>query len=291
VLLPALLSGLALGSMYGLLALGFHVTHVVSGTVNFAQGSAMMLAAVGAYGLVVGLKWPWLAAIPVVLLAALAYGLAVEFFAVRPFARRGSSAWLIATVALGIVADNAVLFLFGKEPRSLPSPLATAPLQIAGTPLGIYPLQALIPLAALAIALALTWVARHTRMGLAMVAVVQNRDAANLMGIDPTRMVAGAYAISTALAAVAGMLIAPLVNVHSDMGTLFGLKAFAAAIVGGITSAWGVVVAGLLLGVTEALVTAYLGSGYTQILTFAIVIAVLAARPRGLLGAAELKKV
>jgi branched-chain amino acid transport system permease protein len=128
-------------------------------------------------------------------------------------------------------------------------------------------------------------------MGLAMVAVVQNRDAANLMGIDPTRMVAGAYAISTALAAVAGMLIAPLVNVHSDMGTLFGLKAFAAAIVGGITSAWGVVVAGLLLGVTEALVTAYLGSGYTQILTFAIVIAVLAARPRGLLGAAELKKV
>jgi branched-chain amino acid transport system permease protein len=291
VLLPALLSGLALGSMYGLLALGFHVTHVVSGTVNFAQGSAMMLAAVGAYGLVVGLKWPWLAAIPVVLLAALAYGLAVEFFAVRPFARRGSSAWLIATVALGIVADNAVLFLFGKEPRSLPSPLATAPLQIAGTPLGIYPLQALIPLAALAIALALTWVARHTRMGLAMVAVVQNRDAANLMGIDPTRMVAGAYAISTALAAVAGMLIAPLANVHSDMGTLFGLKAFAAAIVGGITSAWGVVVAGLLLGVTEALVTAHVGSGYTQILTFAIVIAVLAARPRGLLGAAELKKV
>jgi branched-chain amino acid transport system permease protein len=291
VLLPALLSGLALGSMYGLLALGFHVTHVVSGTVNFAQGSAMMLAAVGAYGLVVGLKWPWLAAIPVVLLAALAYGLAVEFFAVRPFARRGSSAWLIATVALGIVADNAALFLFGKEPRSLPSPLAASALQIAGTPLGIYPLQALIPLAALAIALALTWIARHTRMGLAMVAVVQNRDAANLMGIDPTRMVAGAYAISTALAAVAGMLIAPLVNVHSDMGTLFGLKAFAAAIVGGITSAWGVVVAGLLLGVTEALVTAYLGSGYTQILTFAIVIAVLAARPRGLLGAAELKKV
>jgi branched-chain amino acid transport system permease protein len=291
VLLPALLSGLALGSMYGLLALGFHVTHVVSGTVNFAQGSAMMLAAVGAYGLVVVLKWPWLAAIPGVLLAALAYGLLVEFFAVRPFARRGSSAWLIATVALGIVADNAVLFLFGKEPRGLPSPFATTPLEIGGTSLGIYPLQAIIPLVALAIAVLLTWVARHTRVGLAMVAVVQNRDAANLMGIDPTRMIAGAFAISTALAAVAGMLIAPLVNVHSDMGTLFGLKAFAAAIVGGITSAWGVVVAGLLLGVTEALVTAYLGSGYTQILTFAIVIAVLAARPRGLLGAAELKKV
>jgi branched-chain amino acid transport system permease protein len=124
-----------------------------------------------------------------------------------------------------------------------------------------------------------------------MVAVVQNRDAASLMGIDPARMIAGAYAISTALAAVAGMLIGPLVNVHSDMGTLFGLKAFAAAIVGGITSAWGVMLAGLLLGVSEALVTAYLGSAYTQILTFVLVIAVLAARPRGLLGLADVKKV
>jgi branched-chain amino acid transport system permease protein len=291
LLLPALLSGLALGSMYGLLALGFHVTHVVSGTVNFAQGSAMMLAAVAAYGLVVTLHWPWPAAIPVVLAGALFYGLAVEFLAVRPFARRGSSSWLIATVALGIVVDNAVLFVFGKEPRSLPSSLAVSPLHAGEASLGIYPLQALIPVAGLAIALALAWVARRTRLGIAMVAVVQNREAANLMGIDPARMIAGAYAISTALAAVAGMLIAPLVNVHSDMGTLFGLKAFAAAIVGGIGSAAGVMLAGLLLGVCEALVTAYLGSAYTQILTFALVIAVLAARPQGLLGRADVKKV
>src|SRR4249919_1628811 len=119
----ALITGVGLGSMYGLLALGFHVTYAVSGTVNFAQGSAMMLGAVFCYALTVTLKWPPLPAVACALLLCAAYGLLVEIAAVRPFARRGSSSWLIATVALGIVVDNAVLFTFGKEPRSLPSPL------------------------------------------------------------------------------------------------------------------------------------------------------------------------
>ena len=291
MLVGALLSGLALGSMYGLLALGFHVTYVVSGTVNFAQGSAMMVAAVLAYGAVVGLGLPWPVAVPLVLLGGAAYGLLVEFAAVRPFARRNSSNWLIATVALGIVVDNAVLFLFGKEPRSLPSSLAQVPITLGETPLGIYPLQAIIPGVGVLVALALSAIARRTRVGIAMLAVVQNREAAHLMGIDPGRMIAASFAISSALAAVAGMLIAPLVNVNADMGTLFGLKAFAAAIVGGIGSAGGVMAAGVLLGLAEAVVTTYAGSAYTQILTFALVIVVLAARPHGLFGRADVKKV
>ena len=124
-----------------------------------------------------------------------------------------------------------------------------------------------------------------------MLAVVQNRDAARLMGIPIRRAVALAFALSTLFAGVAGVLIAPLFNVQSDMGTLFGLKAFAVAILGGITSAWGVMLAGLLFGVVEALITATLGSGYTQILTFALVIVALAWRPNGLFGRAEVKKV
>jgi branched-chain amino acid transport system permease protein len=134
-------------------------------------------------------------------------------------------------------------------------------------------------------------VARRTRWGTAMLAVVQNRDAARLMGIPIRRVVAGAFAVSTLLAGIAGVLIAPLFNVQADMGTLFGLKAFAVAILGGISSAWGVMVAGLLFGVVEALVTATLGSGYTQILTFSLVIAVLAMRPDGLFGRAMVRKV
>ena len=128
-------------------------------------------------------------------------------------------------------------------------------------------------------------------MGTAMLAVVQNPAAARLMGIPVRRVVALAFALSTLFAGVAGVLIAPLFNVAADMGTLFGLKAFAVAILGGIGSAWGVMAAGLLFGAVEALITATLGSGYTQILSFALVIAALAWRPNGLFGRAEVKKV
>jgi branched-chain amino acid transport system permease protein len=133
-------------------------------------------------------------------------------------------------------------------------------------------------------------VLRKSRWGVAMLAVVQNRDAARLMGIPIRRTIAGAFAIPPA-GGIAGVLIAPLFNVQADMGTVFGLKAFAVAILGGLSSAWGVMVAGLIFGVAEALVTASLGSSYTQIITFALVIALLALRPDGLFGRAEVRKV
>jgi branched-chain amino acid transport system permease protein len=251
----------------------------------------MMLGAVLTFSLAQTLGWPMPLAIAAALALCALYGLLVEAVAVRPFVARGSDAWLMATVALGIVLDNAVMFGFGKEPRSLPSPLAQTPVDIGGLGLGVYPLQLLIPVIGLLLAAALHLVARRTRWGTAMLAVVQNRDAARLMGIPIRRVVAGAFAVSTLLAGIAGVLIAPLFNVQADMGTLFGLKAFAVAILGGISSAWGVMVAGLLFGVVEALVTATLGSGYTQILTFSLVIAVLAMRPDGLFGRAMVRKV
>jgi branched-chain amino acid transport system permease protein len=217
------------------------------------------------------------------------YGVVVERVAIRPFALRGSSAWLMATVAIGIVADNVVLFTFGKEPRGFPMPLAEGSLQILG--IGVSPLQLAIPVVGLALAGLLHFFSLRTGLGKAMLAVVQNRDAARLMGINVSVVVSLAFAVSTVFAGVAGIMIAPLFNVHSDMGTLFGLKAFAVAILGGITSAWGVMIAGLLFGVVEGLITAGLGSTYTQILTFALVIAALALRPNGLFGRAEVKKV
>ncbi|MFY2951299.1 branched-chain amino acid ABC transporter permease [Achromobacter ruhlandii] len=289
--MSAIVSGLGLGSMYGLMALGFYLTYAVSGTVNFAQGSSMMLGAVLTYTFAQTLGWPLLAALPPALALCALYGLVVERLAVRPFASRGSNAWLMSTVALGIVLDNLVMFTFGKEPRSLPSPLAQAPLEIGGLGLGVYPLQLLIPLVGLALAAALHALSRRTRWGVALLAVVQNPNAARLMGIPVRRAIMAAFAVSTLFAGVAGALVAPLFNVQADMGTLFGLKAFVVAILGGITSAWGVMLAGLLFGVAEGLITVALGSAYTQIISFALVIAILAMRPNGLFGRAAVRKV
>jgi branched-chain amino acid transport system permease protein len=289
LLASALVSGIGLGAMYGLIALGFHVTYTVSRTVNFAQGSAVMLGAVLGYTFMVTLGWPvWLA-----VLAALGgcaiLGLVVERALVRPFADRGSESWLIATVAGGILLDNVVLFTFGNEPRSLPSPLVSDPVQIFGA--GVYPLQLVIPVVGIAIAVALQLVFRRTSLGKVLLAVVQNRDSAQLMGINARTVIAISFAIAAVLAGIAGLLIAPLFSVHSDMGVLFGLKAFAVAILGGITSAPGVVIAGLLYGVIEALVTAYLGSTYTHIVVFSVIILALALMPNGLLGQAAVNKV
>jgi branched-chain amino acid transport system permease protein len=163
------------------------------------------------------------------------------------------------------------------------------PIEVLGA--GIFPLQLLIPLIGIIIAGGLSLLLRRTRRGKALLAVVQNADAARLMGIDVKRTVAISYALSTALAGLAGLLIAPLFSVHSDMGTLFGLKAFAVAILGGIASASGVMFAGILYGVAEALVTALLGSSYTQIVMFTVVIAALALMPNGLFGRAPVRKV
>src|SRR4051812_39083812 len=262
----ALISGIALGSMYGLLALGFYMTYAVSSTVNFAQGSSMMLGAVLAYTFAVTLGWPFVPAALLALALCALYGIVVELVAVRPFVRRGSSAWLMATVALGIVADNTVLFTFGKEPRGFTLAWAAGGMDIAGIHVSL--LQLVIPAVGLSLAAGLHFFSRKTTLGKAMLAVVQNADAARLMGINVPLAITLAYAASTFFAGAAGIMIAPLFNVHSDMGTLFGLKAFAVAILGGITSAWGVMLAGLLFGLIEALITSLLGSAYPHVLTF-----------------------
>jgi branched-chain amino acid transport system permease protein len=286
----ALISGLGLGSMYGLLALGFHITHAVSHTVNFAQGSTMMLGAVLCFTLWVTLGLPIALAIFIALAGSAVWGMIVERVAVRPFVARGSSSWLIATVALGIVIDNVVLFTFGKDPRGMPpGVLTTGAINIAG--IRIQYLQALIPIIGIALAVALHVFFRKARYGKALLAVVQNKDAARLMGIDAEHVILAAFALSGLLAGIAGILVAPLFTISSTMGTLFGIKAFAVAILGGLGSAWGVVLAGLVYGVAEALIIALLGSTYSQIVTFALVIIALALRPHGLFGTAEVKKV
>jgi branched-chain amino acid transport system permease protein len=286
----ALITGIGLGSMYGLLALGFYVTYAVSNTVNFAQGSTMMLGAVMGFTLSVSLGWPWPLALAAALAACALWGVVVERIGVRPFAAKGSDLWLMATVALGLILENVVLFTFGKDPRGMPqSLLMSDAFTLAGLRISV--LQLTIPAIGLLIALALHAITRYSLTGKSMLATVQNPDAARLMGINVRATVVGAYAVSGLFAGIAGLLIAPLFTVSASMGTLFGIKAFAVAILGGIGNPWGVMLAGVIYGSAEALITAGLGSTYTQILTFGLVIVALAFRPDGLFGRAGVNKV
>jgi branched-chain amino acid transport system permease protein len=179
--------------------------------------------------------------------------------------------------------------LFGKEPRALPSSLADEPWVLGGV--GIFPLQIVIPIAGLGLAGLVHLCMQRTSLGLKLRAAVENPDAARLMSIDVTRLTALTFAAAALLAGMGGILVAPLFNVAYDMGTLFGIKAFAVAILGGLTNAWGVVIAGLAYGLVEACATTWLGSSSTQIVTFAAVIAALALAPSGLFGGKALARV
>ena len=285
----SIVSGLGVGSMYGLTALGYHVTYRVSKTVNFAQGTCLMLAAVLGFTFQVTWHWPALLAILMALAICAFWSVAVELVAVRPFVKRHSDAWLMATLALGLVLENAVLFVFGKDPRGMPSALQETFFVLGG--LRVSALQAMIPLVGLAIALGLAWTLKKTKFGKALIAVSLNLDAASIMGIHAERVIAWSYALSGVLAGIAGLMIAPLYTVSAGMGTLFGIKAFAVAILGGLDSAAGVMIAGLLMGLLEAFIITLLGSTYAQMFSFGITIAALCIKPHGLFGKMAVKKI
>ncbi len=284
-----IISGFAIGSMYGLVALGFQITYAVSNTMNFSQGASVMLGAVLCY--VLNIQWGWWSPIAVLstLLACAGFGLLVERFTVRPFAKGGSNAWLLTTIALGIIVENSVMLTFGREVRGYPSPLADTPVVVLG--FGVFPIEFFLPVIGLAIALGLRLMFTKTLFGRALQAISENHETARIMGIPVERMVAISFAISTALAGVAGMLIAPVANVSATMGTLLGLKAFSAAIIGGLNNPWGVVVAGIFYGIVESIAAGRLGGSYREIIGFAVVIGVLALRPNGLFGQMQVKKV
>ena len=282
-------SGLALGSMYALVALGYSITYVTSRTVNFAQGQSVMVGAVVAYALYVGAGWPFVPSVLATLLALAALGVLVERVAVRPFLASASIAWLLATIALGVIAENVAMLTFGKDARAFPSSLAQRAVTVLGA--GVYPHELLVPVVGVALMVLVELAFRRTLAGRALRAVAFDHDAARLMGIDVTRTISVAYALSSVLAGVAGILLAPLLNVSATMGTTLGLKGFAVAIIGGIESARGIVVAGVLYGIVEAIVAGYLGTGVREIVGFALVVLVLLARPWGLFGVAAPRRV
>ncbi len=275
--------------MYGLVALGYHITWATSRTMNFSQGQTVMAGAVVAYAFFVALGWPFVPAIIATLVCLAVFGIGIERIAVRPFFRAASPAWLLSTIACGIIAENVAMLTFGKDARAFPSALTQRPILIGGA--GFYPQELLIPIVGFALMAAVQVFYHRTAYGKQLKAVAYNPEAAGLVGIHLPRAVMSAYMLSALLAGVAGVLLAPILNVAATMGTIIGLKAFAVAIIGGLTSAPGIVIAGLGYGLVESFVAGYLSTGEREIVGFGLVILVLVVRPWGLLGAKPARRV
>jgi len=284
-----MLSGLAIGGIYALVALGFHIMWSSAKAVNFAHGDTLMLGAVLAVlGVDAGLPLAVACALGVV--AGAVFGVLLERFAVRPFATSSTSiGWMLTTIAVGVMIESLATIQFGGFSRPLPSPGVKSAIHIFGA--GVYPQELVIPVVAILIMIGLRLMQRHTLVGRAMQAVAHDKRAAALMGINVNRIVAFSFGLASLLGAAAGVLVAPVIQVSATMGTLVGLKGFAVAIIGGITSAPGVVIVGLAFGVMEKFVEGYISTAAREIIGFGVMILVLLVFPQGLFGTREVTKV
>jgi branched-chain amino acid transport system permease protein len=297
VFLQLVVSGISVGMIYGVIAFGYQLTFATSRTLNFGQGEALMLGALVGLttvnfliGQALGNFWAYLLMLPVVLAFGALQGSVVEWLGVRQAIRaRSEAGWIMATIALGIIFRNLAENIWGHDALKFPSPLSEASLSFGG--IRIQPMEIVIVLGALALMLAVEFFYRRTIYGKAVVATANDRDAAGLMGINTGRVITFSYALSSMSAAFAGVLIAPVTLTGATMGAVLGLKAFAVAIIGGISSGIGVVAGGLILGITETLTGYYLSTGYKDVPGLALLLLVLSVRPSGLFGVAAIKKV
>lgn len=297
VLSQLIVSGIAVGMIYGVIAFSYQLTFATSKTLNFGQGEALMLGALVGLttinfliGQALGTLWAYLLMLPIVFAFGLAQGAVVEWLGVRQAVKAKSEAgWIMATIALGIIFRNLAENIWGRDALRFPSPLPEAALTIG--PVRIQPMEIAIVIGALAIMLAVEIFNRRSIFGKAVVATANDRDAAGLMGIDTRRVITFSYALSSMTAAFAGVLIAPVTLTGATMGAVLGLKAFAVAIIGGLSSGIGVIVGGLILGITETLTGYYISTGYKDVPGLVLLLLVLSLKPSGLFGRATIKKV
>ena len=294
ILMQLLMSGIALGMIYAVIAFGYQSTFATSGTLNFGQGEALMLGAMVGLSLNGGvLGGPYLnywLMIPLVLLFGALQGMLVEFVGVRPAIKSKSEfGWIMSTIALGIIFRNVAENIWGRDDLPFPSPLPTSPIHILGA--NVLPMELMVVVGALLMMLLVEIFNRRSIYGKAVVATASDRDAAGLIGINTSLVIMFSYALSSMSAAFAGVLIAPITLTGASMGAVLGLKAFAVAIIGGLTSGLGVIVGGVLLGIAETTTGFYLSTGYKDVPGLVLLLLVLAIKPSGLFGKTTIKKV
>jgi len=287
-LLQFVFSGLTVGAIYALVALGFTLIYKASDIINFAQGEFVMLGGMTTvFAALAGVPLPLAALIAIVMTTAI--GLALHRFAIEPARNASPVALIMITIGASIFLRGVAQIVFDKRFHSLPPLLGADPIQWGGA--AILPQSLVVLASASAIVIVLWLFIDRTLLGKAVIATAANRLAARLVGIDTRRIVDFSFAVSAAIGAIAGILITPIALTSYDVGTLLALKGFAAAMLGGIGSAPGAVVGGILLGLLEALSAGYISSNYKDAVAFLIILVVLVAIPQGLFGRARVERV
>ncbi|MGA2566996.1 MAG: branched-chain amino acid ABC transporter permease [Pseudolabrys sp.] len=287
-LLQFAFSGLTVGAIYALVALGFTLIYNASDIINFAQGEFVMLGGMTTvFMALAGVPLPLAALIALIVTTGI--GLALHRLAIEP--ARGASPVVLIMITIGasVFLRGVAQIVFDKRFHSLPPLLGADPIQIGGA--SVLP-QSFVVLVGAGVIVVLLWLfVERTLLGKAVIATAANRLAARLIGVDTRRIVDFSFAVSAAIGAIAGILITPITLTSYDMGTLLALKGFAAAMLGGIGSPLGAVVGGLLIGMIEAMSAGYISSSYKDAVAFLIILIVLVAMPQGLFGRIKVERV
>jgi branched-chain amino acid transport system permease protein len=291
-----LVNGLSLGSIYALIALGYTMVYGVLRLINFAHGDVYMIGAYVGYYLSRKLRGdePSIASALLVMLGAMlacaVLGVLIERFAYRPVRREARLTLLIMAIGVSLFIENVAQLVFGPDPKFFPSLAPRADFIVGGVRLTSE--QITVIAVSFLLMVLLRFFILKTRTGKAMRAVSFSLDASKLMGISTDRIIATTFALGSALAAAAGVLIGMQIpKIDPLMGIIYGLKAFVAAVLGGIGSIPGAVLGGLLIGTSEVMVVGYLSSTFRDAIAFGILILVLLLRPQGLLGRVQKEKV
>ena len=287
-----LINGVSLGSIYAIIALGYTMVYVIAKMLNFAHGDVIMVGGYMCFCATTYLGWPAPAGVLLAVVVCTALGVVIERLAYKPLRMAPSLAVLITAIGVSYFLQNAALLIWGSGQKSFTSVVKGSPFQLFDGQLTVTPVTLVTVLACIVIMIVLTLFTNKSKMGTAMRAVSEDKGAAQLMGINVNTTISLTFAIGSGLAAIAGVLLCSAYpTLMPTTGSMPGIKAFTAAVFGGIGSIPGAFVGGILLGVIEIFAGAYISTQLSNAIVFAVLILVLLVKPDGLLGKRVSEKV
>ena len=284
-----LITGITVGSIYAMVAVGFNIIYNVTEIINFAQGEFVMLGGLIMVLLHVGMGLPLIAAFPATIIIVTLVGMLLDRLAISPIRRPTVLSLIIATIAASILLKGAAMFIWGKDPYDLPAFSGRNPINFLGAV--IQPQYFWVIGFLIITVIVLTLFFEKTILGKAMSACADNPDAASLVGINVKQMILLSFALSAAIGAVAGIVVTPISLMEYDRGAMLAVKGFGAAVLGGLGSFPGAIIGGLILGAIESLGAGLISSGYKDAFALIVLMLVLFYKPSGIFGDIEVSRI